>query len=42
MGVEQLYLIIGFLLGVLLTGCIFTIGIVLYHEWAEKPKKEED
>lgn len=35
MDTEQLYFLIGFLLGVLLTGCIAVAGLILYHEWTE-------
>ena len=30
---EQLYFIIGFLLGVLLVGCISVAGFLIYSEW---------
>lgn len=37
MGVEQLYFIIGFLLGVMLMGSITLALLLIYHEWV-KPK----
>jgi len=36
MGTEQLYFIIGFLLGVMLMGCITVAAFILYAEWTEK------
>ena len=40
MGAEQLYLIIGFLLGVLLMGSIMLALLLIYYEWITK--KEQD
>jgi len=40
MDIEQLYFIIGFLIGVLLTGCLFIAGLIIYYEWLEDSKKE--
>jgi hypothetical protein len=40
MGAEQLYLIIGFLLGVLLMGAIVLALLLVYYEWITK--KEQD
>jgi hypothetical protein len=40
MGAEQLYLIIGFLLGVLLMGSIMLALLLVYYEWVTK--KEQD
>jgi hypothetical protein len=45
MGTEQLYFVIGFLLGTIITGCLCTIGFVLWHEWYYKnpaPKEETE
>jgi hypothetical protein len=39
MGVEQLYFIIGFLLGVLLVGSIAVAILILYHEWLRDQEK---
>jgi hypothetical protein len=36
MGIEQLYFLVGFLLGVLLTGCIFLAALIIYHEWIQE------
>lgn len=33
MGTEQLYFIIGFLLGTLITGCLCVAGFVVWYEW---------
>jgi len=33
MGSEQLYFVIGFLLGTILTGCLCMIGFIVWHEW---------
>jgi len=40
MGPEQLYFIIGFLLGLLITLCLTIAGAIIYYESIEK--KEED
>jgi hypothetical protein len=40
MSAEQLYLIIGFLLGVLLMGSIMLALLLVYYEWVTK--KEQD
>ena len=40
MGAEQLYLIIGFLLGVLLIGAIMLALLLVCYEWITK--KEQD
>jgi len=42
MGTEQLYFIIGFLLGSILTGCISAIGFILWHEWYYRPSIKKD
>ena len=36
MGTEQLYFIIGFLLGALITGCLCVIGFIVWDEWRNK------
>ena len=41
MGTEQLYFIIGFLLGVMLMGCISIALMLVYHEWV-KPKNPDE
>ncbi len=41
MGTEQLYFIIGFLLGVMLMGSIALAALLLYHEWLKKPSENE-
>lgn len=41
MGPEQLYFIIGFLVGVLLVGSFTVAMFILYHEWT-KPKNDDD
>ena len=33
MGTEQLYFIIGFLLGTMLTGCLCVVGFIGWYEW---------
>ena len=33
MGTEQLYFIVGFLLGSLIAGCLCMIGFIIWHEW---------
>jgi hypothetical protein len=43
MGNEQLYFIIGFLLGSIIAGCLCMIGFIIWHEWyyrAPVPKEE--
>jgi hypothetical protein len=44
MGTEQLYFIIGFLLGVLVIGCLSVLCFILYNEWIkhDKPKISDD
>lgn len=42
MGPEQLYFIIGFLLGVMLMGCITVFCFILYHESIEKSSNSEE
>jgi hypothetical protein len=42
MSVEGLYFVIGFLLGVLLTGCICLACVLIYHEWISKEKPLSD
>jgi hypothetical protein len=46
MGVEQLYFIIGFLLGGIMATCLFVVGFILWYEWVFTPpphlKSEED
>lgn len=41
MSVEGLYFVIGFLLGVLLTGCICLACVLVYYEWSNKEKPLE-
>ena len=42
MGTEQLYFIIGFLLGTMLTGCLLAIGFIVWYETYYKiPNQEE-
>jgi hypothetical protein len=41
MGVDQLYFIIGFLLGVLLVGTITLAALLVYYEWI-KPNENEN
>jgi hypothetical protein len=41
MGPEQLYFIIGFLLGVMLMGSISVAFFLMYHEWTTPTKKDE-
>jgi len=40
MGVEQLYFIIGFLLGVLLMGSIGLGFLLIYYEWIKQEDKD--
>lgn len=40
MGTEQLYFIIGFLLGAIITGCLCLIGFIGWYEWSYKDKNE--
>lgn len=43
MGVEQLYFIIGFLLGTILTGCLVVVGFAFWYEYFDtKPKNTRD
>jgi len=42
MGPEQLYFIIGFLLGVLLMGSITLALLLIYHEWIKKSDYKDD
>jgi hypothetical protein len=42
MGSEQLYFIIGFLLGVLLVGTITLAALLVYYEWIKPKNKETD
>ncbi len=42
MEIEQLYFIIGFLLGVMLMGCITVFAFILYYEILEKSSKSEE
>lgn len=42
MGTEQLYFIIGFLLGVLLVGTITLAALLVYYEWLKPKNKEND
>jgi len=43
MGTEQLYFIIGFLLGTILTGCLVVFAYALYQEFfVSKPTNKED
>jgi uncharacterized membrane protein len=43
MGTEQLYFVIGFLLGTILTGCMVIFAYALWYEYLFKstPEKEE-
>lgn len=41
MSVEGLYFLVGFLLGTMLTGCIFVACILIYYEWMQKSEDEE-
>lgn len=40
MGTEQLYFVIGFLLGTMLTGCLVIIAYAFWYEVLDKPKPE--
>ena len=42
MGPEQLYFIIGFLLGVMLMGSITVALLLIYHEWIKKEDPKDD
>lgn len=42
MDVEQLYFIIGFLVGVLLMGSLSIAFFLLYNEWVSKSKDDDD
>jgi len=42
MGSEQLYFIIGFLLGTMLMGSFSIVLFILYHEWIKKFKETDD
>ena len=41
MGTEQLYFVIGFLLGTMLTGCLVVFAYALWHEYLFKPQQED-
>jgi len=41
MGTEQLYFIIGFLLGTIITGCLCTILFIIWYESYGKQYQEE-
>jgi hypothetical protein len=41
MGTEQLYFIIGFLLGALLTGCLVIFAYAFWQEVLVKPQQED-
>ena len=41
MGTEQLYFVIGFLIGTMLTGCLVVIAYAFWHEVLDKPEIEE-
>jgi hypothetical protein len=41
MGVEQLYFLVGFLVGVLLMGSITVALFILYHEWTRKTDDDD-
>lgn len=41
MGPEQLYFIIGFLLGTMLMGAISVAFFILYYEWTKPNEKDE-
>ena len=40
MGTEQLYFIIGFLLGAMLSGCLSVLGFIVWYEWFYKDKEK--
>lgn len=40
MSIEQLYFIIGFLLGVLLVGSIVVALGIIYYEWIKEQEKD--
>jgi hypothetical protein len=40
MGAEQLYFLIGFLLGVLLVGSITLACVIVYYEWIKEKEKD--
>jgi len=42
MGTEQLYFVIGFLLGTILTGCLVIFAYALWYEYLFKPSPEEE
>jgi hypothetical protein len=42
MGTEQLYFVIGFLLGTILTGCMVIFAYALWQEYLFKPKDETE
>jgi hypothetical protein len=42
MGTEQLYFIIGFLLGSILSGCIVGLCWIAYEEWIREPDQPEE
>jgi hypothetical protein len=35
--INRLYLLVGFLLGSMIMGCISIVMAILYHEWMKKP-----
>jgi hypothetical protein len=42
MGPEQLYFIIGFLVGTILWGALTVALFILYHEWIKPANKDDD
>ena len=42
MGTEQLYFIIGFLLGCILMGCVTVAGFIIWYEFSGKSSIKED
>jgi hypothetical protein len=42
MGTEQLYFIIGFLLGTLIVGSVSVLVFVLWSEWVHKKQDNQD
>ena len=42
MGTEQLYFVIGFLLGAIITGCLCMIGFIAWHEWFYRSPQPEE
>ena len=42
MGTEQLYFVIGFLLGTILTGCMVIFAYALWQDYLLKPSPEKE